>query len=756
MGQEQAVERGRSARDDARDRDGPDASGRAASTADARLAERFNAEQHVRVGDTLDVKRLFRTIARFKVVGIVRQPFGGKPNLFAPLETIQGLARTDDGLTRIDIVLKEGIDAEAIATRRGAELAPAAIIQTTAKVTSGLDRNVKSSQLGFVLASVLSAMSAAFIILTGLNTSVSEQQRELAIIRCIGGTRAQIALSQLLIGLLVAGAGALVGIPLGIGFSWLLSIGLAEQLHTTLVVPPSGPILAASGSLAAGLIGSAWPAIRAARTSPLRALSIRATRPGRRGIVLASILGLVGIAAQLLIVSVPSSGQVAFWGYATVGLPLMFIGYFLMSVPVILLVALIVSPLLSRVLGLPRSMLLRTIAATPYRHGFTAGAMMGGLALMISIWTNGGALLRDWLGKLSFPDAFVSGLALTPESQAALDALPFVESTCAITLKQIETDAFGVRALQRYRTHFIAFEPARFFDMTRLEWIQGDEETAKARLLAGGAVIVSREFLVAQGLGVGDIFSCTDPLTDESHDFDIVGVITSPGLDVISRFFNIGREYEQQALHAVFGSRGDLKDVFGTDIINLFQIDLKDDGPDAVDDETAINTIRATMFALNAGVADAGSGRQIKDKIRLFATGMLLVFSAVSIMAMLVACFGVANLVVASIEARRFEFGVLRAVGGTRGLLVRLVIAETVLVAIAASILGTLMGLQGGYAGQRLYGLLLGLVLELRPPWLAIALGSLVVGLLTLLAACPAIWRLGRTTPLALLGATRG
>ena len=41
-------------------------------------------------------------------------------------------------------------------------------------------------------------MSAAFIIMTGLTTGIAEQQRGLAIIRCIGGTKAQLAQAQLL------------------------------------------------------------------------------------------------------------------------------------------------------------------------------------------------------------------------------------------------------------------------------------------------------------------------------------------------------------------------------------------------------------------------------------------------------------------------------------------------------------------------------------------------------------------------------
>jgi hypothetical protein len=64
-------------------------------------------------------------------------------------------------------------------------------------------------------------------------------------------------------------------------------------------------------------------------------------------------------------------------------------------------------------------------------------------------------MLRDWLGKIQFPDAFVSGLSLSEENQRTLDAMPEVKRTCAITLHTVETDVFGVRALQKYKTTFV-------------------------------------------------------------------------------------------------------------------------------------------------------------------------------------------------------------------------------------------------------------------------------------------------------------
>lgn len=703
------------------------------------------------VGPAITIPFLQRPVT-LSVVGIADQPpLGGRAQAYLTRDGLARLAGAEGRLSQIDIALLPGIDPEAAAASRRAEIGSerGLLLQTTAKVTSGVDQNVRSSQLGFVLATFMAFLSASFIILTGLTTSVVERQRELAILRCIGAERGQLARAQLLVGLIIGTLGAAVGVPLGLLFAWTLATVFGDQLTTGLAIPPEGIVLATLGSMAAGAAGAAWPAWRASTMSPLEALAARAAVPRIRGIQWVTVLGLLGLLGQAIIVGVPQDGQVIFWGYATAGLPLMFAGYFLLGVPTILLVTWLAARPLSRMLALPRGLLSGTIGATPYRYGLTAGALMGGLALMVALWTNGGAFLRDWLDKINFPDAFVSGPALPPWAQERLNGMTdIVERTCAITLHQVETDVFGVRALQRYKSTFIAFEPRPFFAMMQPQWVQGDAGTAISRLEAGGAVIVAREFHIAQGLGVGDTFRCWHD--GEEFTFEIVGVVTSPGLEIVSKFFNIGEDFTDQSLHAVFGSRGDLRDRFRSDATQLIQIDLKD----GVDDGAALDRIRRELFG--AGLLDAGSGRQVKDTIRSFVVGALGVVAAVSVTAMLVACFGVANLIVAAIEARRFEFGVLRAVGAQRGTLARLVLGEAMLVALAACVLGTLMGIQGSWAGQRLDRLLMGIDMRLRPPPLPIAVSWAILVVLTLGAAVPAVLRLNRLRPRDLLGSVRG
>ncbi|MEC9373880.1 MAG: ABC transporter permease, partial [Planctomycetota bacterium] len=382
------------------------------------------------------------------------------------------------------------------------------------------------------------------------------------------------------------------------------------------------------------------------------------------------------------------------------------------------------------------------------RNGFTAGALMSGLALMVAIWTQGAALLRDWIGAIDFPDAFVhSWRGMTPEQRQRIEDLPFVEGTAALTMQQVGADAFGIRLLQQIGVNFIAFEPDNFFAMTRLSWIEGDPETAKQRLEQGGAILVAREFTVARDLHLGDTF--TLEFEGEPIDFEIAGVVTSPGLDIASRYFDIGETYANQALHAVFGTRADLIAKFNDDSIDLLQLDLADD----VSDEDALATIRRT---LGGTLLVAGSGREIKQAIDEIGRGSMRVMSALALAAILIACFGVGNVVVAGIDARRYEFGVLRAVGAAPSLLARLILAEVLLIAITACILGAVLGVQASATGILLYEKLAGLTLNLRPPPLPIAAGCAIVITLALASAALPALTLVKKRPRELLTAPRG
>jgi len=708
-------------------------------------AMRLNEGVGVRIGSALTVPRLFGRARVLTVVGIAEPaPLGGKPIAFTTIETLDKLNRKKNRLTDIELGLVDELEPEAFVSLHEDELLPDVILQTTGRVTSGVKQNLAATQIGFVLISVISLISAAFIITTGLTTGVGEQQRTLAVLRAIGARRRQLAMAQLWVGVIVAFLGAIVGVPTGIGLAWVLAQVFDGQMSEGLVVPTGNIAITVLGSLGAGLIGAMWPAWKAASMSPLRAMTERAVPIKPRGIMLVGLVGLIGILTMVSIVVFFADFDQFFWVYASLGLPTMFVGYFLIAVPTVVVVAKVFSRPISKMMRLPGALLGRTVQATPYRHGFTAGALMTGLALMIGIWTNGSAALRDWLGKIEFPDAFAYGLPLSEEAQGILDELPFVEKTSAISMFPVATDAFGVKGLSQYKTNFIGFEPDSFFDMATLEFVQGDQESARKLLKEGGNVIVAREFLVARGLGVGDVFECRD-VRDEVHSFNIVGVVTSPGLELVSQYFDLGENFVNQAIGSVFGSRDDMIEHFGMRTAQLIQVQLIDD----IDDEQAVMEMRRAL--LGAGVLNVGSGRIIRRQIEAVFRSTLVVFTTVALGAMLVASFGVANLIVAEVNARRYELGVLRAVGASRGQLVRLICSQAIIIAITACVLGTALGMQAAWGGQETNRQVIGIDLAMSVPVKPILLAWGIAMTLSLAAAAPSAMKLNQSSIRGLL-----
>lgn len=718
----------------------------AAEKLGATLGGEVTARRAAGAADEMPVERHCR------VVGLLMPDpikVRGKPNATFTLEGLSAITGAPPALQEIRVQLDDRADPAAAAERYAAALPPDLVVAETARVTSGIDVNIRANTLILTLVTTLAAVASAFIILTGLTANVLEQQRELAILRAIGARRRQLAGVQLISGVVIGGAGALVGVPLGSALASIIGATFPDQAPVGDAAPWGSLLAAGAGALASGVLGALVPAAQAARVSPLRSFGARAHVPRRRGIIVAGAAGALMIALDLLLITIPTDPSAVFWTHVALGIPAVFLGYFLVGVPLVVILARLAGPALSAAMRLPRGMLAAAVRASPYRHGFTAGALMVGLAMMTTLWTNGSAFLRDWLGAIRFPDAFVHAwFGLNEQSQRKLAALPFIADTCATTLYKIDTGAFGLDEVRQPPSFFIAFEPEPFFRMVKLHWEAGDPAYAERRLKEGGAVLVAREFLATRrGFRIGDTLRVKARGT--AHEFEVVGAVSSPGLDVVGYYMDIGRDYNEQAVGSIFGSRADLKKVFGSDAIHLIQFSMR---PGTSDAEAASEIRRA----LNLPTLTVGSGRQIKGEIEKIGLAGMAAASAVAIGAMLIGSLGVGGVILATIDARRHEFGVLRAIGASPGLVSRLLAGETLIITLSACMLGTAMGLHGSAAAMRMWALLAGLRVHLRPPLLPIAAGWLALGAITMLIVTPMILRLARRTPRELLAGVRG
>ncbi len=118
------------------------------------------------------------------------------------------------------------------------------------------------------------------------------------------------------------------------------------------------------------------------------------------------------------------------------------------------------------------------------------------------------------------------------------------------------------------------------------------------------------------------------------------------------------------------------------------------------------------------------------------------------------ALLGVANTLQLSIRERVIDFGLARAVGATRGQMVRLVLAEAVGMSLAGSVLGLALGVASAYAGTTIlgdYGLN-SFVLSWAP-LLLIAVAAAAFGLAC--ALMPAL-SVSRIAPLAAIAGAQG
>ena len=109
----------------------------------------------------------------------------------------------------------------------------------------------------------------------------------------------------------------------------------------------------------------------------------------------------------------------------------------------------------------------------------------------------------------------------------------------------------------------------------------------------------------------------------------------------------------------------------------------------------------------------------------------------------------------ASVRSRRWQFGVLRSIGVTRGQLLRLVLSEALLLGVVASLLGLAAGAVMAVDAKKLQVLNTGYNPPLAIPWDVLGIGVGIVMLISLLASLWPAVSVARAEPLSLLQAGR-
>jgi putative ABC transport system permease protein len=129
--------------------------------------------------------------------------------------------------------------------------------------------------------------------------------------------------------------------------------------------------------------------------------------------------------------------------------------------------------------------------------------------------------------------------------------------------------------------------------------------------------------------------------------------------------------------------------------------------------------------------------------------------SMVAFSAMAVASLGVANTVMASVRSRQWQFGILRSIGVTRSQLLRLVLAEAILLGVVGVALGLACGAVLAFNAKQLLLVMTGYDPPFTVPYGTIAIGAAIVAMMSLLAGLWPAVSVAIRQPLALLQAGR-
>ncbi len=668
---------------------------------DSQVAEKLS----LNVGDKVAYAENDTSTRTVEVVGILARPnleILSKPTLYVPLQSLAKDMNVAGEYNVIDIKLKDssGIDDfDQYAKTLGATLGPIYEVSPGTTSKANLSQFTRTLRLLLLLLSTMSAFCSALIIGTTLSVGIQERVRQFGQLRCIGASRGQLALFLLGDGAVMLVIGESLGLILGFALSSALIAWLPQFFSAYQLSLASLSIAIFCGGFAT-LLGAAIPIWQVTRVSPMAAVTAVAnqTRPSR--IWLAAAIGLGCLALQATLWNVIPARDFRFYTYVILGIPLIFSGWCLLAPAFLVFSERFAAQLLGRLLSIRPTLLRHAWSRTPWRAGAMIAALMIGVTLFTTIRARGQSLLASWTAPARIPDIIVK----KPFAGGFTDNNLAILRKKHPELRDIAVfDYFGVSLSDKLfqlgglfkegETTFIAVDPQVFTKMVELEYLQGDPATAVQQLSDGRHLFVSKEFYNVRKLGVGDHINLRGA-DGKPVQFTIAAVVTSTGVELIQNFFDLRTSFSEKATSSVLGTVADAHKYFQLGDPTLFLADVTPETLQPI----AMAKLRDDMT--NEGLLSFSSV-ELKTSLINLITRLINGLSVVGIGALCVASLGVANMVIASVHAKRFEFGVLRAIGAGRAQLVRLVLAEVTLIGIVSGFLGAAAGLHYAYmAGQ--------------------------------------------------------
>ncbi|MGD2112177.1 MAG: FtsX-like permease family protein, partial [Gammaproteobacteria bacterium] len=390
----------------------------------------------VATGDSLDIVYRGRPATLTVLRTDAPHSSAGDDLLLVDIATAKSILDLHGRLSYVDLILDAA--GEAWIRKR----IPAGVqLQTVAEQAQGVKRLSAAFELNLTAMSLLALLVGMFLIFNAMNFSMVQRRNLFGRLRAIGVLPRELFGLILLEAAIVAAAGTLLGIGLGVWLGRILTRLVAATVSelyyqvsvNALQLDGSAVVIAAALGVVATLLATLVPAWRAARTPPLTTLSRAALeQAARRGVPLWALAGLLLLVSGLLLALALPGGVI-----------MSFTGLF-----ALVLGAALLTPLVIRVLhrllahaGLPGiwRMGVRDLDRHLSRLGIAVAALMVALSASVGVGVMVESMrgsVDTWLRDLLSADLYVAAAGFSEGAtlpDAVIQQVSQLESVAALS-----------------------------------------------------------------------------------------------------------------------------------------------------------------------------------------------------------------------------------------------------------------------------------------------------------------------------------
>ena len=597
----------------------------------------------------------------------------------------QDLLDSEGRLDRLELVPRTEWDETAF-LERVRELLPAGyqVAPSSVRRQEG-ERMVRALEFNLTALSGVSLLVGIVLVATALATSVVQRRAQIALLRSLGASQSQLARALLL----EAGTIGLLGGALGVMLGWLGATNAVAGVHATVasiskgVIPGQVEFNLAWAAFGVGLgvvvsmIAAMLPMREALQTPPLQGLrgvhpESVARRPWKqRAFAFALLVGAGVFFAQL-----PPLSDRPIW--ALISTLCILSTLLVLAGPLVDLFASIPLGFLKSRAAITLRLAQASLEAGRRRSAWAAGAVGVAVGLAVSMTIMVGSFRKsvvDWTVQAMPSDLFVRPLAT--------DAGALVGRLDSEVVR-IARDVFGA-------TNVDPFYESKAYHRGDAVILDGAELSVVAR--EGGVPFldgrpsgtVFQETVDKGGIVVNEPFARRfDVERGDSIQLDV------PGGPIQRDIVGVYRDYSGHTGRVVMN----LEDYFshypdrGAESISVY-----------VDEDVNVDAARDDFAAALGGrfAIQVLKNSEVREEVLRVFDRTFAVTIAMQFISSLVAAIAVVTVLTALVHERRRELAVLRVLGGSNLQLLGLVLSEALLLGLAGTLGGLLVGLVVGY-----------------------------------------------------------